>query len=94
MLLPFRLQTFLQFHRYPVLMEESKLSMMQRKNINYHLRCGTPLPNPIDSCVRKSHQYDAADQQAFNIMQRARERNGRKRTLTSIIQSGAFEVER
>jgi hypothetical protein len=75
-------------------MEESKLSMMQRKSIDYHLRSGNPLPNPTETYQRKPVQYDFEQQQAYEIMKRAQARNGKRRNLNAIIESGAFDIER
>lgn len=68
-----------------VLMEESRLTMMQRKKIDYHLRNGDPLPIPREpkhrlSCSTVPNEYRA--------------KSCRRRTLDSIIASDAFNIEK
>ncbi|XP_053691985.1 UPF0193 protein EVG1 homolog [Sabethes cyaneus] len=69
-----------------VLMEEAKLTILQRNKINYHLRTGEPLPPP------KEHKYEQ-DYSNFLPMAITR-KNIKKRSLSTIIESGAFDVEK
>ncbi|ETN63274.1 hypothetical protein AND_005016 [Anopheles darlingi] len=69
-----------------VLMEEAKLTILQRNKINYHLRNGEPLPLP------KEPKYE---QEYSNFLPLAIPRkNIKKRSLNTIIESGAFDVEK
>ncbi|XP_055546981.1 UPF0193 protein EVG1 homolog [Wyeomyia smithii] len=69
-----------------VLMEEAKLTILQRNKINYHLRTGEPLPAP------KEHKFE---QDYNNFLPMAITRNNiKKRSLSTIIESGAFDVEK
>lgn len=84
----------LQFYKkngsfWSVLMDEAKLTMLQRKNINSYLRSGDPLPIPRDEGVRI---LGDADREAQEIIERAR--CARKRSLAKIKASGAFEKTR
>ncbi|XP_074030592.1 UPF0193 protein EVG1 homolog [Leptinotarsa decemlineata] len=66
-----------------LLMEESKLSMMQRKKFNYCLRNGEPLP-PISHTSRSR----------VNIPEvTIRPGSSKRRTRETIVQSGAYERE-
>ncbi|ERL88423.1 UPF0193 protein EVG1 homolog [Dendroctonus ponderosae] len=67
-----------------VLMEESKLSMMQRKSINYSLRNGQPLPTSINSSRQKRSQIPEVT---------IRPGSSRRRSRNDIISSGAYERE-
>ncbi|XP_035905229.1 uncharacterized protein LOC118509136 isoform X1 [Anopheles stephensi] len=69
-----------------VLMEEAKLTILQRNKINYHLRNGEPLPVP------KEPKFE---QEYSNFLPMAIPRkNIKKRSLNTIIESGAFDVEK
>lgn len=69
-----------------VLMEEAKLTILQRNRINYHLRNGEPLPPP------KEPKFE---QEYSNFLPMAIPRkNIKKRSLSTIIESGAFDVEK
>ncbi|XP_058815839.1 UPF0193 protein EVG1 homolog [Topomyia yanbarensis] len=69
-----------------VLMEEAKLTILQRNKINYHLRTGEPLPPP------KEPKFE---QEYSNFLPLAIPRkNIKKRSLSTIIESGAFDVEK
>ncbi|KAG5870869.1 hypothetical protein JTB14_020683 [Gonioctena quinquepunctata] len=72
-------------HRYlKLLMDESKLSMMQRKKFNYYLRNGEPLPSLSNHSSRGN----------FNIPEiTIRPGSSKRRTRESIIKSGAYERE-
>lgn len=74
-------------------MEEAHLTMMQRKNINYHLRNGNPLPLPAleNPLSKMAGKYDESVQ-AYEIIMRAK--NARKRSLDTIKASGAYKLER
>ncbi|KAF7278949.1 UPF0193 protein EVG1 homolog [Rhynchophorus ferrugineus] len=67
-----------------VLMEESKMSMMQRKKVDYFLRNGEPLP-PLG---RQIQNYK-------NTISKVTIRPGssKRRSRQSIISSGAYEIE-
>ncbi|XP_055909941.1 UPF0193 protein EVG1 homolog isoform X2 [Eupeodes corollae] len=74
-----------------VLMEESKLSMQIRKQINYHLRNGDPLPArppPIKTTPKNMDD----NTRALYIIQKARA--AKKKSLNSILASGAYEMPR
>lgn len=66
--------------------------MLQRKNINYHLRNNEPLPLPEQNERRRLAREDHEDRLAYKIMLRAS--TARKRPLQHIINSGAFDVEK
>lgn len=67
-------------------MEEAKLTILQRNKINYHLRTGEPLPPPKESKF---------EQEYSNFLPMAVPRkNIKKRSLSTIIESGAFDVEK
>ncbi|XP_058121469.1 UPF0193 protein EVG1 homolog [Anopheles ziemanni] len=69
-----------------VLMEEAKLTILQRNKINYHLRNGEPLPVP------KEPKFE---QEYNNFLPMAIPRkNIKRRSLSTIIESGAFDVEK
>ncbi|EAT47717.1 AAEL001156-PA [Aedes aegypti] len=69
-----------------VLMEEAKLTILQRNKINYHLRTGEPLPPPKEPKFEQEYNN-------FLPMAIAR-KNIKKRSLSTIIESGAFDVEK
>lgn len=69
-----------------VLMEESRLTMLQRKKINYHLRNGDPLPIWQQNIKKPTK---SSNPQYFN-----RAKSCRRRTLDSIMESDAFNVEK
>lgn len=73
-----------------LLMDEAKLTMYQRSNVNYHLRKGDPLPKPRERQPHSSETYE--DKLAQQIMFRAR--TSRKRTLDEIKRTGAYEYEK
>lgn len=68
-----------------LLMEESRLTMLQRKKINYHLRNGEPLP--IFPENKKPPKADPAPSHL-------RARSCRRRTLDAIKESDAFNIEK
>lgn len=71
-------------------MEEQKLTMFQRNKVNYHLRNGEPLPPPRVPAREKANDYE--EQLAFEIMMRAK--SARKRTLDTIVATGAYKIEK
>ncbi|XP_055643694.1 UPF0193 protein EVG1 homolog [Toxorhynchites rutilus septentrionalis] len=69
-----------------VLMEEAKLTILQRNKINYHLRTGEPLPPPKEPKFEPEHS---------SFLPTAIQRKSiKKRSLSTIIESGAFDVEK
>ncbi|XP_058450220.1 UPF0193 protein EVG1 homolog [Malaya genurostris] len=69
-----------------ILMEEAKLTILQRNKINYHLRTGEPLPPPREPKFEQEHS---------NFLPLAiPKKNLQKRSLSTIIESGAFDVEK
>lgn len=71
---------------FTVLMEEAKLTMLQRKKMNYFLRNGEPLPPPIIK------PPSAEKERLIALNMRRQERIPRRRTYDSIKDSGAFEL--
>ncbi|KAL5292813.1 hypothetical protein ACFFRR_011530 [Megaselia abdita] len=71
-----------------LMMEESRLSMMLQKQINYHLRNGEPLP--VKSPEKKKSNMDE-NARALEIMKRARV--AKRKSLDSIIASGAYDQQ-
>ncbi|CAD7082427.1 unnamed protein product [Hermetia illucens] len=69
-----------------LLMEEAKLTMLQRKKMNYFLRNGEPLPPPIIK------PPSAEKERLIALNMRRQERIPRRRTYDSIKDSGAFEL--
>ncbi|XP_066246066.1 UPF0193 protein EVG1 homolog [Euwallacea similis] len=67
-----------------VLMEESKLSMMQRKKVNYFLRNGEPLPT-LGSWSR--------NRRSKILEVTIRPGSSKKRSRDDIVSSGAYERE-
>ncbi|XP_063696028.1 UPF0193 protein EVG1 homolog [Culicoides brevitarsis] len=70
-----------------ILMEESRLTMLQRKKINEHMNCGDSLPvwqHSNQNSIKKS-----CDSLHFN-----RTKSCRRRSLESILESNAFDVEK
>ncbi|XP_066151920.1 UPF0193 protein EVG1 homolog isoform X2 [Euwallacea fornicatus] len=67
-----------------VLMEESKLSMMQRKKVNYFLRNGEPLP---------THCSWARNRRSKMLEVTIRPGSSKKRSRDDIVSSGAYERE-
>lgn len=67
-----------------VLMEESKLTMMQRKKINYNLRNGEPLPFLGGTSRRSKTKIPEVT---------IRPGSSRRRSRDDIISSGAYERE-
>lgn len=70
------------------MMEESRLSMMLQKQINYHLRNGDPLP--VKSPEKKKTNMDE-NARALEIIKRARV--AKRKSLDSIIASGAYDQQ-
>ncbi|XP_004526916.1 UPF0193 protein EVG1 homolog [Ceratitis capitata] len=68
------------------LMAESKMSMMMRKKINYHLRNGEPLPKP------KSPRVNTKDPEAgaLDILRRAQ--LAKRKSLEQILASDAYKL--
>lgn len=69
-----------------VLMEEQKLSIMQRNKINYILRSGQPLPS--SSSKPKPKMTLTGCFPAVDLM---RMKNARRRTLDAIKASGGYD---
>lgn len=63
-------------------MEESKLSMMQRKKMNYFLRNGEPLPKPNGNAKRGHRKIPEVT---------IRPGSSKRRSRNDIISSGAYE---
>lgn len=73
------------------LMNEARLTMMQRNKINYFLRQGSALPQPeMPTHKLPSEEYEL--RRAREIMDRSRV--VRKRSLDTIKKSGVFEIEK
>lgn len=72
-----------------ILMEESRLTMLQRKKINNHLRNGEPLPPTVQEQSNKRPMKQEHDPQYYY-----RTRSCRRRTLESIMESDAFNIEK
>ncbi|XP_067642989.1 UPF0193 protein EVG1 homolog [Eurosta solidaginis] len=68
-----------------VLMAESKMSMMMRKKINYHLRNGEPLPKPEPPSIN----IKDPDTAALEILRRAH--LAKRKSLEQILASGAYD---
>lgn len=77
--------------RPSALMNEARLTMMQRNKINYFLRQGSALPQP-EMPTRKLPSEEYEMRRAREIMDRSRV--VRKRSLDTIMKSGVFEIER
>ncbi|KAG5672138.1 hypothetical protein PVAND_002292 [Polypedilum vanderplanki] len=73
------------------LMNEAKLTMMQRNKINYFLRQGSALPQ-LEMQRRKLPSEEYEMRRAREIMDRSRV--VRKRSYETIVKSGIFEVEK
>ncbi|XP_055845568.1 UPF0193 protein EVG1 homolog [Episyrphus balteatus] len=73
-----------------MLMEESKLSMQIRKQINYHLRNGNPLPPPLPTKSAPKNMDD--NSRALYIIHRAHA--AKRKSLNAIVASGAYEMPR
>jgi hypothetical protein len=72
-------------------MSEAKLTMLQRKKINCFLRQGSALPQPkIPRRQLPSEEYEL--RQAQELMERSRVM--RRRSLDTIMKSGAFTAEK
>ncbi|CAH1154489.1 unnamed protein product [Phaedon cochleariae] len=67
-----------------LLMDESKLTMMQRNKINYNLRNGEPLPGTIKHHHQNTHMPEIT----------LRPNSSKRRSRESIINSGAYQVEK
>lgn len=67
-----------------VLMEEQKLSIMQRNKINYILRSGEPLP------ASKPNRALTTDK-CFPRMAAMHNKNARRRSLDAIKASGGYD---
>ncbi|XP_060522731.1 UPF0193 protein EVG1 homolog [Cylas formicarius] len=65
-----------------LLMEESKMSMMQRKRLNYALRNGDPLPSLANITKRKTPNLPEVT---------IRPASSKRRSMETIIRSGAYE---
>uniref|UniRef100_A0A1A9Z3G9 Uncharacterized protein n=1 Tax=Glossina pallidipes TaxID=7398 RepID=A0A1A9Z3G9_GLOPL len=72
-----------------LLMKESKMSMLMRKQIDYHIRNGEPLPKPKSPRVNTSMD---PDKEALEILKKAR--NAKRKSLAAIRASGAYELPR
>ncbi|XP_075163742.1 UPF0193 protein EVG1 homolog [Haematobia irritans] len=72
-----------------LLMKESKMTMLMRKQIDYHLRNGEPLPKPEPPRLNINKDPDA---EALEILKRAH--NAKRKTLAEIKASGAYEAPR
>jgi len=70
-----------------LLMQESRMSMTMRKQINQHLRNGDPLPKPEPPRI---NFLADPDENAKEILRRAR--NAKRKSLSKIIASGAYEM--
>uniref|UniRef100_A0A1I8QFC8 Uncharacterized protein n=1 Tax=Stomoxys calcitrans TaxID=35570 RepID=A0A1I8QFC8_STOCA len=70
-------------------MKESKMSMLMRKQIDYHLRNGEPLPKPEP---RRININKDPDSEALEILRRAH--NAKRKSLAEIKASGAYEMPR
>ncbi|XP_063904603.1 UPF0193 protein EVG1 homolog [Zophobas morio] len=71
-----------------VLMEESKMSMQQRKKMNYYLRNGEPLPLPTS---RSSGQVSSRKKLPLVVI---RPGSSKRRSRDMILKSGAYEREK
>ncbi|XP_054733649.1 UPF0193 protein EVG1 homolog [Anastrepha obliqua] len=69
-----------------VLMNESKMSMMMRKKINYHLRNGEPLPK-LEPPRINTKDTEAG---ALEILRRAR--LAKRKSLEQILASDAYDI--
>ncbi|XP_061388351.1 UPF0193 protein EVG1 homolog [Musca vetustissima] len=72
-----------------LLMKESKMTMLMRKQIDHHLRNGEPLPKPEP---RRINIYKDADTEAMEILRKAH--NAKRKSLSEIKASGAYETPR
>uniref|UniRef100_A0A1A9WFB3 Uncharacterized protein n=1 Tax=Glossina brevipalpis TaxID=37001 RepID=A0A1A9WFB3_9MUSC len=72
-----------------LLMKESKMSMLMRKQIDSHIRNGEPLPKPKPPRVNTSMD---PDKEAFEILKRAR--NAKRKSLAAIKASGVYDMPR
>ncbi|XP_073838781.1 UPF0193 protein EVG1 homolog [Musca autumnalis] len=72
-----------------LLMKESKMTMLMRKQIDHHLRNGEPLPKPEP---RRINIFKDPDTEAMEILRRAH--NAKRKSLTEIKASGAYETPR
>ncbi|KAI3387982.1 hypothetical protein SNEBB_004409 [Seison nebaliae] len=71
------------------LMKEAKLSNVQRKEINDSIKNGSGLPKTL-----KSNQYHRQRQKPSGDNNDVKMNyNGKRRNLSSIVQSGAFQVD-
>lgn len=70
----------------PVLMEETKLTTMQRNKVNYILRNGEPLKSPKPT----RRNFGEPDLPEVTI----RPGSSKRRTIDTIIRSGAYEREK
>ncbi|KAJ6635521.1 UPF0193 protein EVG1 like [Pseudolycoriella hygida] len=75
-----------------LLMDEQKMTILQRDKLKYFLRNGDPLPVPKLSPPKLTAQQQYENQLAAQIIMRAR--SARKRTLEEIKASGAFQQEK
>ncbi|KAI8123412.1 putative UPF0193 protein EVG1 [Lucilia cuprina] len=70
-----------------LLMKESKMTMLMRKQIDYHLRNGQPLPKPEPPRLNICRD---PDKEAIEILQRAH--NAKRKSLSEIRASGAYDM--
>lgn len=70
-------------------MKESKMTMLMRKQIDYHLRNGEPLPKPEPPRWNISKD---PDKDALEILRRAH--NAKRKSLSEIKASGVYEMPR
>lgn len=73
-----------------LLMEEARLTMLQRNKINYHLRNGDPLP--LTAVKKRSPTNDDEKMHAYQIIMKVRER--RRKTQQDIEATGAYEKQK
>lgn len=68
-------------------MKESKMTMLMRKQIDYHLRSGQPLPKPEPPRLNMSKD---SDKEALEILRRAH--NAKRKSLMEIKASGVYDM--
>lgn len=68
-------------------MKESKMTMLMRKQIDYHLRNGQPLPKPEPPRLNISKD---PDKEALEILRRAH--NAKRKSFMEIKASGAYDL--
>lgn len=72
-----------------VLMDESKMSTMQRQKINYSLRSGDPLPSSLGSSRSGKGSLEKYQQKELH-----RPGTSKRRMFSTIVQSGVYEREK